>query len=74
MYACGGAAAKARRAMVQKLEVPVADEVRIAAQSALRYRLHYLLEDNGSESVPAWSTGYVAQTIAHIARLLPPAA
>lgn len=43
-------------------------------QAALRYKLDYLLEDDGTESVSAWSMDYAAQTLADIARFLPPAA
>jgi hypothetical protein len=43
-------------------------------QAALRYKLDYLLEDDGSDSISGWSRDYVAQTLVDIGRLLPPAA
>lgn len=39
--------------------------------AALRWKLEYLLADDSTDSVPAWSMDYVRQTLADIAALLP---
>lgn len=63
--ALGEAVGKAQQ---EVLETPAPD------LAALRYKLDYLLGDDSTDSTPAWSADFVAQTLADIARLLPDAA